>query len=398
MSAIPRTASTGLAELDQVLGGLYWGDNVVLSAEQPDDPDPFYAAAAATAGDYDAAVFVTLDVEPEQIQQRYPGFEVIDGRPGGGRSQPGQLLDEVAKWSAQPGMRLLLFDSLDAMSAQWGDELAGRFFSRGCPMLLGRGGIAYWSLTGSRHSAAVRREIEAVTQCVLSVGDGRLRVVKAEGRPPGVQGSVYRYELEGGLPALESAPAAARLGAALKELRRSRRLSQGELADLAGVSPSAISQAERGRRGLSLDTLLALTGRLHITLDELLRGGQEAPGYRLVRRDDPRHATRDRPVALLDDPSAGLRAYVVRLSPGATATPTFVHKGVELVAVGSGLVQVGLATGTPVLRTGEALIADRSGVAWWRNLTDREALVFWVLHDESAEAVLARRPTGVQPP
>ena len=44
-----------------------------------------------------------------------------------------------------------------------------------------------------------------------------------------------------------------------------------------------------------------------------------------------------------------------------------------------------------MLRTGEALIADRSGVAWWRNLTDREALVFWVLHDESAEAVLAER-------
>jgi len=396
MSAIPRTASTGLAELDEVLGGLYWGDNVVLSAEQPEDPDPFYAAAAATAADYDAAVFVTLDVEPEEIRGRYPGFEVIDGRGGRGLSQPGQLLDEVAKWSAQPGMRLLLFDSLDAMSAQWGDELAGRFFSRGCPMLLGRGGIAYWSLTGSRHSAAVRREIEAVTQCVLSVGDGRLRVVKAEGRPPGVQGSVYRYELEEGRPALESAPAAARLGAALKELRRSRRISQGELAELAGVSPSAISQAERGRRGLSLDTLLVLTERLHMTLDELLRGGQEAPGYRLVRRDDPRHATRDRPVPLLDDPSAGLRAYVVRLTPGATATPTFAHKGVELVAIASGLVQVGLATGTPVLRTGEALIADRSGVAWWRNLTDREALVFWVLHDESAE-VLAGRVADVEP-
>lgn len=391
MSSAPRTASTGLAELDQVLGGLYWGDNVVLSAEEPDDPEPFYAAAAATIDDYDGVGFVTLDRDPDEIHSRFPGFDLIDGRPTGGFAQPGQLLDEVAKWSAQPGTRLLLFDSFDAMSERWGDELAGRFFSRGCPMLLGRGSIAYWSLTASRHSAAVRREIEAVTQCVLSVGDGRLRVVKAEGRPVGVQGSVYRYDLEAGRPVLESAPAAARLGAALKELRRSRRLSQGELADLAGVSPSAISQAERGRRGLSLETLLALTGRLNMTLDELLRGGQEAPGYRLVRRDDQRHAIRDSPVPLLDDPSAGLRAYVVRLSPGATATPAFAHKGVELVAIGSGLVQVGLATGTPVLRTGEALIADRSGVAWWRNLTDREALVFWVLHDESAEAVLAGR-------
>jgi transcriptional regulator with XRE-family HTH domain len=394
MSAVPRTASTGLAELDRVLGGLYWGDNVVLSAEEPADPDPFYAAAA-TVGDYDATGFVTLDLEPDEIHRRYPGFEVIDGRPGQGHSQPGQLLDEVAKWSAQPGARLLLFDSLDAMSGAWGDELAGRFFSRGCPMLLGLGSIAYWSLTVSSHSASVRREIEAVTQCVLSVGDGRLRVVKAEGRPPGVQGSVYRYELSDGHPILESAPAAARLGAALKDVRRTRRLSQSELGELAGVSASAISQTERGRRGLSLETLLELTGRLNITLDELLRG-QEAPGYRLVRRDDPRHATRDRPIPLLDDPSAGLRAYVLRLSPGATATPPFAHKGVELVAIASGLVQVGLATGTPVLRTGEALIADRSGVLSWRNLTDREALVFWVLHDESPEAVLAERSPDLE--
>jgi transcriptional regulator with XRE-family HTH domain len=263
-------------------------------------------------------------------------------------------------------------------------------------MLLGLGSIAYWSLTVSSHSASVRREIEAVTQCVLSVGDGRLRVVKAEGRPPGVQGSVYRYELSDGHPILESAPAAARLGAALKDVRRTRRLSQSELGELAGVSASAISQTERGRRGLSLETLLELTGRLNITLDELLRG-QEAPGYRLVRRDDPRHATRDRPIPLLDDPSAGLRAYVLRLSPGATATPPFAHKGVELVAIASGLVQVGLATGTPVLRTGEALIADRSGVLSWRNLTDREALVFWVLHDESPEAVLAERSPDLEP-
>jgi transcriptional regulator with XRE-family HTH domain len=391
VSAPARTASTGIIELDQVLGGLYWGDNVVLSVEEPGDSEPFYAAAADRIGEYDAAGFVTLDRDLDDIHERFPGFDVIDGRLGADFAQPGQLLDEIAKWSARPGARLLLFDSLDAMSAHWGDELAGRFFSRGCPLLLGLGSIAYWSLTASRHSASVRREIEAVTQCVLSVGDGRLRVVKAEGRAVGVQGSVYRYELERGRPVLESAPAAARLGAALKELRRSRRLSQGELADLAGVSPSAISQAERGRRGLSLDTLLALTGRLNMTLDELLRGGQEAPGYRLVRRDDPRHAERDSPVPLLDDPSAGLRAYVVRLSPGATATPAFAHKGVELVAVASGLVQVRLATGTPVLRTGEALIADRSGVASWRNLTDREALVFWVLHDESPEVTLSER-------
>ena len=87
---------------------------------------------------------------------------------------------------------------------------------------------------------------------------------------------------------------------------------------------------------------------------------------------------------LLDDPRAGLRVYLVRLSPGGAATPDFTHKGVEVVNVATGLVQVLLASGSPVLRQGEALIADRSGVAGWRNLGDREAIVFWVLHDDPA--------------
>ena len=52
--------------------------------------------------------------------------------------------------------------------------------------------------------------------------------------------------------------------------------------------------------------------------------------------------------------------------------------------VATGLVQVLLASGGPVLRQGEALIAGRSGVTGWRNLSDREAIVFWVLHDDPA--------------
>ena len=382
MSAAQHTGTTGVSELDRALGGLYWGDNVVWDAEAADDVGPFYAAAAAKASVYDAAAYVTLTAEPEAVEAAYPGFEVLDARPAGELAQPRPLLEACGRWCAQPGRRLLLLESLDAMSDRWGTETAGRFFMRGCPMLLGLGAVAFWSLTTSRHPPALRREIEDVTQCVLSLGDGRVRIIKAEGRRAGVQGSVFRYHVDQGMPVLEPAPAAARLGAALRDLRRTRRLTQADIARLAGVSPSAISQAERGRRGLSLETLLDLTSRLNMTLDELLRG-QEAPGYRLARRDDPRSTTYDVPVPLLDDPGAGLRAYVLRLSPGARSAPTFPHKGVELVAVASGLVQVVLATGTPVLRPGEALIADRSGVSAWRNLTDSDALVFWVLHDES---------------
>ncbi len=328
---------------------------------------------------------MTLARDPGEVAQAFAGLEIVDARPDSPLAQPRPLLDAIAKRCAGSPRQLLLFDSLEVMSTRWGRETTGQFFARCCPLLLGLGAIAYWSLTAARHTPVLRRQIEGITQCVLDVGDGRLRIAKAEGRPPGVEGSVFRYQLENGIPVLEAAPAAARLGAALRGLRVARHLSQADLARLAGVSPSAISQAERGRRGLSLETLLDLAGKLNITLDELLRG-DVAPGYRLARRDDPRHAESDRPVPLLDDPRAGLRAYLVRLSPGGTATPDFAHKGVELVTVAAGLVQVQLAAGSPVLRQGEALIADRSGVAGWRNLGDREALVFWVLHDDPAAA------------
>ena len=67
------------------------------------------------------------------------------------------------------------------------------------------------------------------------------------------------------------------------------------------------------------------------------------------------------PIPLLDDPEAGMRVYLVRLAPGADAAPQVPHKGVEVVAVIGGLVQVMTTAGRPVLRQGEALLADRVG-------------------------------------
>ena len=343
---------------------------------------PFYAAVAESADRYDFAAYVTLEREPDEIRTRFPKLDVIDARPGSDLARPGALVEALRRACSPAGRDLLLLDPLDAMAARWGAEIATRFFTRSCPMLLELAAIAYWCLPPASLPQALRREVEGVTQCVVVLADGRLRVAKAEGRAPGVEGSVFRYTVDDGRPALAPAPAAARLGTALRALRKARRLSQGDVARLAGVSASAISQAERGQRGLSLDTLLELSGMLGITLDELLRG-EATPGYRLGRRDEPRERGGGRLWPLLDDPRAGLRAYVARLAPGESTTAGFAHKDIELVAVGDGLVQVELETGRPVLRGGEALLAEASGVTGWRNLGDREAVVFWVLRDEA---------------
>ncbi|HEX5469931.1 MAG TPA: XRE family transcriptional regulator [Gaiellaceae bacterium] len=374
------SASSGIKALDDALGGIYWGDNVVWEPEERDGAEPFYRAIAALAADHDLAAFVTVGRTPEELRRTFPGFQVVDARAGTELAQPRALMNAVRQLCRSDEEDLLLFDSLESMAELWGTDTARAFFVQCCPMLLELGAIAYWSVTPSAHPQGVRREIEEVTQCVIAVSEGRVRITKAEGRPPRVEGAVFRYRSDDGAPELEAAPAAARLGAALRAVRVQRGLSQSQLARLAGVSASAVSQAERGQRGLSLETLLQLTDQLQITLDALLRG-ESSPGYRLARRRDPPAPPDGRLLRLLDDPNAGLRTYLIRLPPGASSSPPFAHKGIELVAVARGLVQCLLPGGRPVLREGESLLAEQSAISGWRNLGDAEAMLFWILRD-----------------
>jgi transcriptional regulator with XRE-family HTH domain len=372
-------AATGVLALDAALGGLFWGDNVVFQVAEGASAEPFYRAVVRSQAAYDRRLFVRL----QEDSASYPGFDVLDARPGGRLAQPAPLLTAVFERCQGAERALLLFDGLDVMAARWGSDVAARFFATCCPQLLELGAIAYWFMTAADEHVALRRTVEEITQCVFLLDQDRLRVAKAEGRPPGVEGSVFRCsQADDGLPVLTSAPIVARIGTALRAARLQRNLSQSDLARIAGVSASAISQAERGQRGLSLETVLQLSTGLNVTLDELLRG-EVATGYRLGRgRYSPRRKADDSdPIALLDDREAGMRAYVVRLPRRGSGQPHIAHKGTELVAVASGLVQVLLQTGRPVLRTGETLLVDDTPITGWRNLGVGDATLFWILRD-----------------
>jgi transcriptional regulator with XRE-family HTH domain len=335
---------------------------------------PFEHAIAAAGPQFNFTTYVSFTRSPEDVQREHPGVDVLDLR----TDEPAAALRRIEELCSRRGPGgVLLFEALDGLRERWGEPATRGFFTRCCPMLLHLGSVAYWPYGAGAFPKPFREHLRGITQCVVHVSEGRLSIVKAEGRSGWVQGTVLHYRIEDGKPDLRAAPAAARLGTALRAIRAERQLTQSDLARLAGVSPSAISQAERGQRGLSLETLLALTERLGITLDELLRGEADA-GYRLARRV---WTGRGGTAPLLDDPRSGLRSYGVRLAPGAVARPSIQHKGAEIVAVARGLVQVVLTTGTPVLRAGEALLLERATIESWRNLGDDEALVFWILRD-----------------
>ena len=63
----------------------------------------------------------------------------------------------------------------------------------------------------------------------------------------------------------------------LRDLRLKRNLSQKELADTLGISPSIVSSYELGERIPSVDRLLALANFYGCSVDYLLGKSQEEP-------------------------------------------------------------------------------------------------------------------------
>lgn len=374
--------SSGVAGVDDLLGGLIRGDNVVWAS---DDARLFVVTEAAFFRSARAAkaprVYVTATRPPSAVERELgDDVVVLDGRPRRQYGEPAALEEALVGIARETPSTCVVVDGLDAFAARWGDAAVSAFFGRVCPRLFDLEAIAYWRAPRPAVSRRVMERVTSVTQCVVELSRGRVRLAKAEGRPVSAQGQLLRAEFTGDGLTLAAGHALGRLARGLERVRHDRDLTQTDLARLAGVSASAISQAEAGRRGLSIDTLLLLADRLGVTVDEMLTVAPPR-GYVVARRDRAGRTAAVTP--LLDDPKSGMRAFLVRLAPGESGQPPRPHKGVELVLVARGLVQLELGPDTPVLRTGDAALATTVPVLSWRNLTSEPVVLFWILRDAS---------------
>jgi transcriptional regulator with XRE-family HTH domain len=377
-STSPPPIRSGIDDLDEILGGLLAGDNVVwVTDEQQLFVQVEQLMLRATPSDA-APLHVTTSETEAQLKKRFgEHVAVIDARVGSSFSDA-VLLEDAIVSAVRNGTTRVVIDGLAPFASQWGLDRAVGFFRRVCPRLFDLGAIAYWRVSRSKLGNAAIDDIRKVTQCVFELSDKQLRIVKAEGHSALVQGRLFRVAADGDGIRLKAERALGRLAEGLRAVRAERSLSQADIARLAEVSPSAISQVESGQRGLSLDTLLTLTNSLGMGLDTLL-DNEERPDYQLARRDRGTSLGESR--FLLDDPGAGLRVYLVNLEPGEKGEPPVRHKGSELVLVARGLVLVDLGDASPAMRAGDAILATRVPILSWRNLSPDASVLFWILRD-----------------
>jgi transcriptional regulator with XRE-family HTH domain len=374
----PPPIRSGITDLDKILGGLLTGDNVVWVTDEQELFNRVEELLLSETPDSESALHVTGRETTAQVRQRLGDrVEVIEARAGSNLSDPA-VLEQKIIGDVRNGATRVVIDGIAPFANQWGPERAVAFFKRVCPRLFDLGAIAYWRVSRSKLGNAAIDDIRKVTQCVFEVSPTQLRILKAEGHSALVQGRLFRVSVGENDIKLHAERALGRLAEGLRTLRTERSLSQADLARLAEVSPSAISQAEAGQRGLSLDTLLTLTGHLGTGLDSLLEN-EERADYMLARRDRGPNLGDSR--FLLDDPAAGLRVYLVNLAPGEKGAPPVNHKGAELLLVARGLVLVDLGESSPAMRAGDAILAAKVPIVSWRNLSPDASVLFWILRD-----------------
>jgi transcriptional regulator with XRE-family HTH domain len=360
-------ATTGVPTLDALLGGgLAPGDNTIFVGAT-DDLRPF--VRAFLGGGDGRTRLVELGERPSVSNVSDEVQRV--SRPG---TDPDELEATIVDGADAPGARLVV-DGLDDLALAWGVPDAVAFYRKVCPRLYDSGTIAYWTASRVMLPTAALDQLTKVAQVVFELSENRLRVAKAEGHAPRLRGSTVEIAGDLDRPVLSREHTVGRIGEGIRRIRHQRNLTQHDIGRLAGVTPAAISQAETGRRGLSLDTLVPLCDALGIGIDDLL-GASATDDYQIARR-----GRGTEPDSSLGAELPGLRIHLVQLPPGGSGRPPFRHKGREVVLAIDGLVMVELDDAMPVLRHGDSLTVSRSVMQGWTNLGATDASFFWLALD-----------------
>jgi transcriptional regulator with XRE-family HTH domain/KaiC/GvpD/RAD55 family RecA-like ATPase len=301
--------STGIKQLDQLLGGLYVGDNVIWYDDAGSLASIFCTNLIQASYDQKRPlIYVSFDRSPKNLLEKLgplaqsqhltildcfthgkgDGSEIFNKfyEKNGARwpyqiikvndpAQPDQVMEAIYHLhkTMQDNVRLV-FESLTGMQDLWGgEEHARKFYSHSCPRLYELDTIAYWIVEKEAHSSQLKAHINQIAQVAIDLtlkrGKSALTIIKAEKRNLNTLGKPYIFNTSGAevnFDATRRTPAEVDLGHRIKEFRKTRGFSQKELARLVGVTPSSISQIESNQIYPSLPALIKIAENLAVEM------------------------------------------------------------------------------------------------------------------------------------
>lgn len=414
--------TSGINGLDGLIDSLYIGDNVIWEVDAGTSHELFIRSfIKKSLEDSQKVIYISFNRSPQSIINelstfiRPEHFIFVDCFTAGkGRNDPEFLkfynqpseftririedpknIDQFTSAlnsledSMLPGVRYV-FDSLTGMQNLWGNENdTYQFFTYMCPRLFDLETVAYWVLEKEAHSHKFKANLRHITQVVFDLYRRKdnfyIKALKLARRPDREAFRPHKYEIAGSniLFSEHKKEASVDIGHRLRAARIRYGISQKDLADKVGLTPSFISQLENNQISPSLNSLMQICSVLAMKPWQLFEDGPNAPAHDwIIRRSDVLgHPIVLQPGVNLYSISEGGRLFakLVSLGPGICLDKHFFqHKVEEFVYVVKGEIIVEAEGRQERLSSGDALNLSRiSPSGWQAGSVDTEIIVVW---------------------
>lgn len=422
--------ASGVEALDEVLDGLFIGDNVVWYDDAGSLASVFCMNFIRASQERKRpVVYVTFDRSPRNLVDKLgsladsPEMIILDCFTHGKGAGSPVFLNFYKDKAPKIGSRVVcvenprrqdrvmdvlygthttlqgdvrfVFESLTGMQELWGgEEQLLAFYSHSCPRLYELNTVAYWILEKRAHTPRLRAHISQIAQVVIDLsvkrGTSALTVLKAEKRDPGSLNQPYPYWSRDQKVVFESQKRGMgplKLGGRLRDMRTKRGLSQKELADRIGVTSSTISQVEGNTIYPSIPALLKMAEVLAVEVSAFFQEGSDTSARVVFTPADAVEvkvpgASDGSPVAKLLTSlhlDAKAEPYLIEMLPGQTLPAHFfTHKGEELGYLISGTVEFKMKKTVHTASKGDTIYLSRDVPSLWRNPGPDNAKLLWI--------------------
>lgn len=425
-----KRVSSGIPELDKLLGDLYIGDNVLWYEDAGSFASAFcvnFIRESLTRKK--PMIYVTFDRSPKNVvsllgslaeSQNLTILDCFTNGKGSGSEVFNKFYEkDGALWPYQvikvndptkpthvaeaiyglhsnlSGDVHFILDSLTGMQALWGgEEQALDFYIETCPRLYELDTIAYWLVEKGAHSNRLKANINKVAQVAIDLsvrrGKSTLKIIKAEKRNSKFLNEHHVYLCDASdivFDGQHQIKGKFNLGGRIREIRMMRGFSQKHLATLTGVTPSTISQVEKNLIYPSMPALFRMAESLSVEIATFFRnhGVDETT---CVYPRDQRHTiplekiskdAADAQLLLPPDIVTQVDFSVIRVKPGKKLPGHFYsHKGEELGYVLAGSLEMDIGHTSYELHPGDTVYLKKNNPGQWRNSGDITAELLWL--------------------
>jgi transcriptional regulator with XRE-family HTH domain/KaiC/GvpD/RAD55 family RecA-like ATPase len=423
--------SSGINYLDHLLGYLKTGDNVIWEVEAGTYIETFLQRFMEhTLKSGYKVVYVSFNVSPSTLTKRLTYLPNLDNlivldcfTSGKGNNDPlfsqfyekekehfggavvkvenpkdlSQFRVAMDRIEIEKGAGVrYIFDSLTGMQDIWGDEnVTYKFFTYSCPRLYDLQTIAYWVLEKDAHTPSFKANLRHITQVAIELdkenGELFFKVIKIEGRFSRSAFLPKRYEVwdqEVIFPSI-GGRRPSNLGDKIRALRKKLGMTQKELAEQVGLTPSFISQLEKNLISPSLDSLLKLSEKLNTQPIYFLADSEGGSWQKMVIKASERQEVYPQELKsnnvklqllVSDVLNRRMEPHLLILKEGANVDGHFYsHKGDEFAYVLEGELEVELQDGKQLLGPGDSLYIESVVPSRWVNVGKGDAVLIWVL-------------------